>query len=96
MRKRPSTARIASGLLRFLAPYWRQMAAALALVLVYSGLSLAVPLLVREAIDRTIASGDAAGLARQSLLLLAAFTALFLAGAGQQLPALRHRPKGAR
>ena len=77
--------RIASGLLRFLAPYWRQMAAALALVLVYSGLSLAVPLLVREAIDRTIASGDADGLARQSLLLFAAFAALFLAGAGQQL-----------
>jgi len=76
--------RIASRLVLLLAPHWKRMAAALALVLAYSGLGLAVPLLVRAAIDRTIASGDVAGLARQSLLLLAAFLALFLTGAGQQ------------
>ncbi len=76
--------KIASGLLQFLAPHWKQMAAALLLVLLYSGLSLAIPLLVRDAIDRTIAAGDAAALARRSLVLLAAFAALFAAGAGQQ------------
>jgi ABC-type multidrug transport system fused ATPase/permease subunit len=76
--------RVAARLVRLLAPHWRRMAVALLLVLLYSLLSLAVPLLVRAAIDGTIAAGDAAGLLRQSALLAAVFAALFLAGAGQQ------------
>ncbi len=76
--------RVAARLARLLAPHWRRMIVALALVLLYSLLSLVVPLLVRAAIDRTIASGDPSGLARQSVLLVLAFGVLFLTGAGQQ------------
>jgi ATP-binding cassette, subfamily B, multidrug efflux pump len=76
--------RTAARLVEFLRPHWKRMSLALLLVLVYSLLSLAVPLLMRSVIDTTIAARDPVALTRQSLLLLATFVALFVTGAGQQ------------
>ncbi|MBN1262035.1 MAG: ABC transporter ATP-binding protein, partial [Anaerolineae bacterium] len=76
--------RITARLLAFLRPHWQRMVAAFVLMLAGSGLSLAIPYLIKVAIDENIAGGDLAGLARTSLLTLAAFLALYVVTAGQQ------------
>src|SRR5215470_20160498 len=60
--------RIIVRLLGFVYPYWRRMAVALVLTLIAAVLTLATPYLVKVAIDRYIAQGDAAGLGRIALL----------------------------
>ncbi len=76
--------RVAVRLLAFLRPYWPQMLAALALMFVATFLTLSVPYLVKVAIDQDIAQGNLAGLARDALLIAAAFGGLYLTTAGQR------------
>ncbi len=76
--------RIALRLLGFLRPYRRQMAAALALMLVTSLLSLATPYLVKVAIDTDIAQGDLPGLTRTALLIALVWGGIYVAAAGQR------------
>jgi ABC-type multidrug transport system fused ATPase/permease subunit len=76
--------RVITRLLGYLRPHSWRMAAAFALTLVASGLTLAAPYLVKVAIDQPIAQGDAAGLTRIALLTAAAFVGLYFASAGQQ------------
>ncbi len=76
--------RIALRLLGFLRPYWRQMTAALALMLVTSLLSLATPYLVKVAIDTHIAQGDLPGLTRTALLIALVWGGIYLTAAGQR------------
>lgn len=76
--------RIALRLLAFIRPYWRQMLAAFALMLLNSLLTLATPYLMKVAIDRYITGGDLAGLTRTALLIAGAFVGIYLASAGQR------------
>ena len=76
--------RIIVRLLAFLRPYWRRMVAAFVLMLIASGLSLAVPYLVKLAIDQHIAQGDTVGLTRVALLTAGAFVGIYLASMGQR------------
>jgi ATP-binding cassette, subfamily B, multidrug efflux pump len=71
-------------LLAYLRPYWKQMTAALALMLVVTGLTLLIPYLMKVAIDQHILAGDLAGLTRVSLWIMAAFVGLYFAAAGQR------------
>jgi ATP-binding cassette subfamily B multidrug efflux pump len=71
-------ARIAVRLLVYLRPYGRRMAAALGLVVFSSLLTLSVPYLIKVAIDQPIAQRDANGLIQLSLLILAAFVAIYV------------------
>ncbi|MBM3130094.1 MAG: ABC transporter ATP-binding protein [Chloroflexi bacterium] len=75
---------IVARLLEYLRPHWRRMAAALALVLVSSALTLSAPYLIKIAIDENIARGDAAGLAQVALLLAGVFVAIYFATAALQ------------
>ncbi len=65
-------------LLGYLRPHARSVAAALALIVVSSGLDLVPPYLTKVAIDRDIAAGDGAGLARVAGLLLLTLAAAWL------------------
>ena len=76
--------RIIVRLLAFLRPYWRRMVAAFVLMLIASGLSLAVPYLIKLAIDQHIAQGDTVGLTRVALLTAGAFVGIYLASMGQR------------
>jgi ABC-type multidrug transport system fused ATPase/permease subunit len=76
--------RVALRLLAFLRPYGLPMAGALALMLVATFFTLSVPFLVKTAIDRDIAQGNLTGLARDALLIAAAFVGLYLTTAGQR------------
>lgn len=80
----PFNGRVILRLLAFLRPHWLRMAAAMVLMLIASGLALAVPYLIKVAIDQFIAAGDIAGLTRLALLLTGVFMGLYLASAGQQ------------
>jgi ATP-binding cassette subfamily B multidrug efflux pump len=68
-------------LLKYLRPYVTQVALAFLLIVLMSGLDLVAPYLTKVAIDRYIATRDAAGLANVALLyvltLLAAFAVRF-------------------
>ncbi len=57
-------------LLRYLRPHWRAVATAFLLILATSGLDLVPPYLTKVAIDRHVATGDAAGLRALALLYL--------------------------
>lgn len=81
---KPFDRRIALRLLAFLKPYRGHMAAALVLMLAASAISLAIPYLIKLAIDGPITDGDVAGLARLSLLMLLAFLALYATTVGQR------------
>ena len=76
--------RIIVRLFAFLRPYWRRMVAAFVLMLIASGLSLAVPYLIKLAIDQHIAQGDTVGLTRVALLTAGAFVGIYLASMGQR------------
>ena len=57
-------------LLLYLRPHWRAVAVAFLLILATSGLDLVPPYLTKVAIDRHVATGDAAGLRTVALLYL--------------------------
>ncbi len=71
-------------LLGFLRPFWRHMLAALLLMMITSVLTLAVPYLVKIAIDQNIAAGNTSGLTRIALLTAAAFIGIYVSNAGQR------------
>ena len=71
-------------LLAFLRPHAVKMVWAFVLMLVASALTLAVPYLMKVAIDGAIVAKDAAGLGRISLLMAAAFVGLYISTAGQR------------
>ena len=76
--------RVVSRLFGYLRPYSKQMALSFGSMLIVSALTLATPYLLKLAIDQYITQGDEAGLARISLLTMAAFAGLFIATTGQQ------------
>ena len=75
--------RIITRLLAYLFPHRRKMTVAVMLMLVTTTLTLAVPLLVKTAIDQYIAAGDMPGLSRIAILMAAAFLGIYLASLGQ-------------
>ncbi|MCL7455014.1 MAG: ABC transporter transmembrane domain-containing protein, partial [Anaerolineae bacterium] len=76
--------RVILRLLVFLRPHWRRMLAAFGLTVVASGLTLAAPFLIKEAIDGPIAQGDLPGLRLLALLMAATFLGLYLAKSFEQ------------
>jgi len=76
--------RILLRLLGFLRPYRRHMLAAFLLMMITSALTLAVPYLVKIAIDQNIAVGNTSGLTRIALLIAAAFIGIYMSSAGQR------------
>ncbi|MDE0080882.1 MAG: ABC transporter ATP-binding protein [Caldilineaceae bacterium] len=71
-------------LLTYLRPHRAKMLAAFALMLVVTGTTLGIPLLLKVAIDRYIASKDLGGLAQISIVMAVLFLALFGAASGQR------------
>ncbi len=64
-------------LLAYLKPHTAKMAAAFALMLLVTGLSLLIPILIKQAIDVHIASGNLASLRNVTLVILAAYGGTF-------------------
>jgi ABC-type multidrug transport system fused ATPase/permease subunit len=77
-------AQVVRRLMAYLRPYWKQMLAALLLMLVVTGLTLLIPYLMKVAIDQHILQADLDGLADVSLMIAGAFVGLYLASAGQR------------
>lgn len=71
-------------LLAYLKPYWKQMTAAVFLMLIATGLTLLIPYLMSVAIDQYITEGNMDGLARISIYLAGSYIGLYLASAGQR------------
>ena len=71
-------------MLAFLRPHTLKMVAAFLLMLVATGLTLAVPYLMKVAIDGAIVEKDADALWRISLLMVGAFLGIYLATTGQR------------
>lgn len=71
-------------LLTYLRPHRTKMVLAFLLMLVVTGLTLGIPLLLKVAIDRYIAGGELGGLAQISVLMAVMFLALFGAASGQR------------
>ncbi len=71
-------ARLMRRLLRYLRPYLRQVAVALAAIVAFSALELAPPYLVKLIIDRYIPAGDLRGVALVAALYLAVQIGSFL------------------
>ncbi len=71
-------------MLAFLKPHWRSMIAAFFLMLISSSLGLAVPYLIKVAIDQHITQGDIAGLDRIALMIAASFVGLYFSNALQR------------
>ncbi|MBN2500902.1 MAG: ABC transporter ATP-binding protein [Anaerolineales bacterium] len=71
-------------ILVFLRPYRFRMLAAFVLMLAVTGLTLAIPYLIKQAIDQYIAVGHSAGLPRVVMMIGGAYLGLYLATAGQQ------------
>jgi ABC-type multidrug transport system fused ATPase/permease subunit len=76
--------KIALRLLGFLRPYRKHMLAALLLMLATSVLTLAVPYLVKIAIDQHIAAGNFQGLTRIAVMITAAFVGIYMGAAAQR------------
>jgi len=76
--------RVVVRLLAYLRPHGKRMAAAFALMLAASALTLAAPYLVKVAIDQTIATGDMPGLTRVAGLLAGVFVGIYLTSSAQQ------------
>ena len=75
--------KIALRLMGFLRPYRKYMLAALMLMLATSVLALAVPYLVKIAIDENIATGNIRGLTRIAIMIAAAFIGIYMGTAVQ-------------
>ena len=71
-------------LLTYLRPHRGKMLVAFALMLVVTGTTLGIPLLLKVAIDRYIASKDLSGLGQISIVMAVLFLALFGAASGQR------------
>ena len=71
-------------LLAYLKPHTSKMTAAFVLMLLVTGLSLAIPILLKQAIDVHIAAGDEQALLFVSLGILAAYLGTFVFQAGQR------------
>ena len=71
-------------LLTYLRPHRAKMLAAFFLMLVVTGATLGIPLLLKVAIDRYIASKELAGLSQISVLMALIFLSLFGAASGQR------------
>ncbi len=76
--------RVLVRLLGYLRPYWRRMAAAFALMLVVSALTLLAPYLVKLTIDQAITPGNLSLLTRYALLTAGVFAGIFVASSAQQ------------
>ncbi len=71
-------------MLTYLRPHRLKMLAAFALMLIVTGTTLGIPLLLKVAIDRYIASEDLGGLAQVSIVMAVLFLMLFGAASGQR------------
>jgi ABC-type multidrug transport system fused ATPase/permease subunit len=71
-------------LLSYLKPHWVRMSLAFVSMLIATGLTLAIPYLIKIAIDEDIAGSDVDGLTRTSLLIAGAFLGLYLAAMAQR------------
>lgn len=71
-------------LLTYLRPHRGKMVAAFFLMLVVTGTTLGIPLLLKVAIDRYIASRELAGLSQISVVMAVVFLILFGAASGQR------------
>jgi ABC-type multidrug transport system fused ATPase/permease subunit len=76
--------RVIIRLLAYLQPHWPRMVAAFVLMIIASALTLAVPYLMKVAIDQDMTQGDIPGLTRTGLLLATVFGGIYLSSAGQQ------------
>ncbi|MBN1247740.1 MAG: ABC transporter ATP-binding protein, partial [Anaerolineae bacterium] len=83
-RGRVWDAHVVSRMLAYLKPHWASMSVAFVLTLISAGLGLAVPYLIKIAIDQHIVNRDLAGLDRIALLTMGAFIGLYLSSAVQQ------------
>lgn len=77
-------AHIVQRLLVFLVPHWRTMAIAFVLMLISSSLGLAVPYLIKVAIDQHITQGNLDGLQNIALLTALSFVGLYISTSIQQ------------
>ena len=71
-------------LLTYLRPHRAKMLIAFVLMLVVTGMTLGIPLLLKVAIDQYIAANDLGGLAQTSIIMAVMFLALFGAASGQR------------
>ncbi|MBX3001941.1 MAG: ABC transporter ATP-binding protein [Caldilineaceae bacterium] len=71
-------------LMGYLKPHWRRMSAAFISMLIVTGLTLAVPYLIKIAIDENIANGDRDGLTRTASWIGASFLGLYVASMAQR------------
>lgn len=76
--------RVVLRLLAYVRPYWRRMACAFGLMFVQSALTLAIPYLIKVAIDQFIARGDGVGLSGIAAAIAAAFVGIYLTASIQQ------------
>ena len=76
--------RVVVRMLEYLRPYTRQMVTAFCLVLVESGMTLAIPYLFKIAIDSNLANADLSGLGQTALLIGAAYVTLYLSTSGER------------
>ena len=75
---------VVSRLLTYLRPHRAKMLGAFVLMLVVTGLTLGIPLLLKVAIDQYIADKDLSGLAWVSVIMAVMFLMLFGASSGQR------------
>ena len=76
--------KVVGRLLTYLRPHWTKMVAAFLLMLIVTGSTLGIPLLLKVAIDSYIASQDLRGLSQISVVMAVAFLTLFGAASGQR------------
>ena len=76
--------RVVRRLLAYVRPYARRMALAFGLLLVESALTLAIPYLIKVAIDQFIANGDAIGLSVIAAAIAGTFVGIYLTAFLQQ------------
>ncbi|MEQ8674290.1 MAG: ABC transporter ATP-binding protein [Aggregatilineales bacterium] len=70
-------------LLRFVAPFWRQLIAVFVMLLIVTGLSLLPPYLIQIAVDGPITNGDMQGLIPIAIVYFTSIPALFVLRFGQ-------------
>ncbi len=75
--------RVVTRMLSYLRPYRLQMGAAFILMLIESGLTLAIPYLLKIAIDQNITGLDIPGLTTTAIEMGAAYVGLYFASSGQ-------------
>jgi ABC-type multidrug transport system fused ATPase/permease subunit len=76
--------RVVLRLLAYLRPYSRRMAGAFVTMIASSALALAMPYLIKDAIDGPITGGDAAGLDRLATFMSAALIGLYFTSTAQR------------